>query len=63
MYYWGYQLVGGGRSIAEGPSVHFLQAFEYDVAVTRDGQMVLVFAPEDSVKSENLYYMIGTLSS
>lgn len=63
MYYRVGQLSADGRSIAEGQSIKFLHAFEYDIAMSNDGQVVVVYTPEDTTKAENLYYIVGTLSS
>lgn len=54
-------LVDDGRLIEEGNSVQFLKAFEYDVAINNDGQVLLVYADEDTTKAENLRYIAGQI--
>ncbi|AVP98854.1 hypothetical protein C7S18_17450 [Ahniella affigens] len=63
MYYRVGTLSSDGRSIDEGASFKFLQAFEYDVTMTNDGQIIMVYAQDDTTKAENLFCVVGTLAT
>lgn len=61
MYYRIGTLIDDDRLILENDAVQFLQAFEYDVTINNNGQVLLVYTNEDTTKAENLRYITGQI--